>query len=119
MFGAFRGAVAKWMRGMIGTALPTYLAPVIGLIEVVRVLIRPITLALRLRANMMAGHVILALVIRFRVRLSFPLRLLVGLVVVGLHLFELGVCLVQAYVFVLLLRIYFREWVWIGGKRWQ
>ena len=40
---------------------PMYLAPVLNLIELVRNIIRPLTLALRLSINMTTGHVLIAL----------------------------------------------------------
>ena len=96
----------------VGTRIPLVLAPAIGICEVVRGLIRPVTLGLRLGANMLAGHVITSLVLNSLVSLFIGWR---GWVVVlllsstGLYLFEIAVCFIQAYVFVLLLRIYAQE----------
>ena len=95
---------------MIGTALPDMLASIVGLIETVRVLIRPLTLALRLVANIVAGHIIIGLLMMcFMSPVSIFSILLLG-PLVGIYLFELAVCVVQAYVFILLLGIYIREW---------
>ena len=99
------------LRGLIGRALPEGLAPVIGLIEVVSLAIRPVTLGLRLAANMMAGHIIMGLMMGAMVGFSVFVSLLVLPGVVGICLFELAVGVVQAYVFILLFGIYVREWV--------
>lgn len=69
--------------------------PLLILVEVIRRLIRPITLAFRLAANITAGHVILALVAS-----SY------WLVPLFYTIFEIGVCIAQAYVFVMLCNLY-------------
>lgn len=85
-----------------GTPLP--LLSFMILIELVRQLIRPITLRVRLRANLTAGHLILGLLafpdLFFRIFSQFPLFLL-----------EILVAFVQAYVFSLLFLLYFNEYV--------
>lgn len=97
----------------VGTRIPVALAPPIGLCEVIRGLIRPLTLGLRLGANILAGHVITSLVLNSLVYImhvgGLGLVVLMG-VSVGLYLFEMVVCFIQAYVFVLLLRIYIQEY---------
>jgi len=76
-------------------------------IESIRVIIRPITLAVRLIANIVAGHLLLSLrgrgidnVIRFT-------PLLVGQT--ALTVLEAAVACIQAYVFTVLTAIYFKE----------
>lgn len=97
----------------VGTSIPAALAPPIGICEVARTLMRPLTLGLRLGANMLAGHVITSLVLNSLVYIvhvgGLSLLVLMG-VSVGLYLFEMAVCFIQAYVFVLLLRIYVQEY---------
>ncbi len=96
----------------VGTRIPVILAPPIGLCEVIRTLIRPVTLGLRLGANMLAGHVITSLVLNSLVFMFHAGGIGLGVLLiisVGLYLFEMAVCFIQAYVFVLLLRIYVQE----------
>lgn len=97
----------------IGTGIPVVLGPFIGACEVLSALIRPLALGLRLGANMLAGHVIVSLVTnRLRyVILHGRVRVVVFMVIsFGLFLFEAAVCIIQAYVFMLLLRIYVSEY---------
>ena len=58
----FRKAPLVKLGWFIGTGVPIHLASFIGLCEVVRGIMRPIALGLRLGANMLAGHVITSLV---------------------------------------------------------
>lgn len=81
---------------------PIYLGWFIVLVETLRILIRPITLRVRLATNISTGHLLLSLAAR-----------LGGLSGMGgsfiLFFLELLVVFVQAYVFCVLLILYFRE----------
>jgi F0F1-type ATP synthase membrane subunit a len=73
------------------------------------VLIRPLTLAIRLATNIRRGHVVL-LIFRFfafniRSFLVFSIRILLF----GLYFIEFLVCIIQAYVFWSLIYIYIIE----------
>jgi len=92
---------------------PRPLMPVIVLIERIRNLIRPGTLAVRLAANMVAGHLLLTLIGSSAPSLDGAVSvLLIMVMVICLVLFlilELGVSLIQAYVFTVLRRLFLRE----------
>lgn len=91
----------------MGTPYP--LMPLIVLIEIVRRAIRPITLAVRLAANIVAGHLLLVLISR---QASLSSALVLPLIVVGVSLLgvlESAVALIQAYVFSVLRTLYLRE----------
>lgn len=80
------------------------------LIEVVRSVIRPLTLSVRLAANMIAGHLLLCLLGTLGTSLiRSPLLLLVLTGVVLLVTLEFAVALIQAYVFRLLRSLYVGE----------
>jgi len=91
---------------------PLALAPFLVLVELVRFTVRPLTLAVRLAANMTAGHIVLSLLgiscSALCVSFSSYSILVLG---VGLlyYLFEVGVGIIQAYIFILLIRMYFDE----------
>ena len=82
----------------------------IVLIELVRNVIRPITLRVRLIANLTAGHLLLCL-LRSNLRLELlspgAIAVLSGLCL--LIVLEVAVSLIQAYVFTLLTRLYLEE----------
>lgn len=102
------------------SGVPIWLLPLIVLIEVVSFLSRPLSLAIRLFANMLAGHVILKVFAMFIVMLFgagatygwisiFPF---IGIVAVTL--LELLVAFLQAYVFAILTCIYLNDAVHAG-----
>jgi len=82
---------------------PRVLIIFIILVETIRNIIRPLTLAIRLMANIIAGHLLLSLMGRG----GLYKRVLVGQVL--LILLEIGVSVIQAYVFITLISLYFKE----------
>jgi len=88
---------------------PLYLAPLMVVIEIIRHLIRPFTLAIRLAANIIAGHLIISLLSRIR-RLN-----LIGFINSiffqrALLVIEFGVSIIQGFVFRILLLLYGLEY---------
>ena len=79
---------------------------VLRLLEVVRLFIQPLTLSIRLIANVGAGHLALRLARSLLILLSGIRSFLVFLVLIFYFCFELAVNLVQAYIFFLLLLRY-------------
>jgi len=81
--------------------------PFIVLIERIRRIIRPLTLAIRLSANIIAGHLLLTLLGNQLANLRMlGLILPTELILVAL---EISVSLIQAYVFSILMTLYIRE----------
>ena len=81
----------------------------IPVLEVIGVLIRPITLAIRLATNISCGHVVLLIFSFFAFNLRNYLVLSISLLLFGLYFIEFLVCAIQAYVFWRLIYIYFIE----------
>lgn len=90
----------------VGTPYP--LIPFIVLIESIRNIIRPGSLAVRLRANIIAGHLLISLLGNNLVSNSAILLLIIWLFI-GLILFETAVAFIQSYVFITLSTLYSRE----------
>ena len=94
---------------LVPTGTPAFLIPVIVVIERVRNVIRPATLAIRLAANIVAGHLLLTLLgsqgpLLGSVALA---GLFVGLIL--LLLLEVAVACIQSYVFTILSSLYLAE----------
>merc|ERR1711908_162366 len=85
------------------------LLPLMVVIETLSNLIRPFTLAIRIRANIIAGHLLLVLVRGFLAKviiIGFPV-LYFGTTI--LILLETIVIAIQAYIFTILISLYFSE----------
>lgn len=88
---------------------PYILIPFIVLIEIVRRLIRPLTLSVRLAANIVAGHLLLVL-ISGPASIASPIIFL--FIMVGIFfiiILESAVAFIQAYVFRILRSLYISE----------
>jgi ATP synthase subunit 6 len=88
---------------------PDWLNPFLVLIERTRVLVRPLTLSFRLAANITAGHIVLGLIGIYcssALLSSIKGTLILTLIRRGYILFEFAICLIQAYIFCLLLTLY-------------
>lgn len=95
---------------------PVALAPILIPIEVISYLMRPVSLSIRLFANMMAGHTMLKVFAGFTVMmisglgaLGFVAGLLPLAINIALTGFEFLVAFLQAYVFSILTCLYIRD----------
>ena len=92
---------------LVPVGTPAALMPFIVLIETVRALIRPLTLSVRLMANMVAGHLLLRLAGgRVDGFISFLPLFISQTALIGL---EIAVAGIQAYVFIVLVSLYAKE----------
>jgi F-type H+-transporting ATPase subunit a len=93
--------------------VPKVLLPLMVVIEVISYLTRPISLSVRLFANMMAGHTMMAVFAGFAVSLGVGLGWFTSLapllLVIVLTGFEILVAVLQAYVFAILTCLYLRD----------
>ena len=94
---------------LVPLGTPGILIPFIVLIETISNTIRPATLAVRLTANMIAGHLLLVLLGNQGVCTSYPLVGVVVFVQFLLLTLEGAVALIQAYVFAVLVTLYAGE----------
>ncbi len=105
----------KFFTYFFPAGAPVFLAPLIVPIEIISYLSRPVSLSIRLFANMVAGHVMFAVFATFVVMMGAwhgvgtvaalgPLA--VNVVLMG---FELLVAALQAYVFAILTCIYLHD----------
>nr|QNZ88941.1 ATP synthase F0 subunit 6 [Hemiclepsis yangtzenensis] len=99
----------EFIAMLLPDGAPDWLNPFLVLIETISISVRPLTLSFRLAANMSAGHIVLGLLgiyssvaIHSSIISSFMLLLLST----GYILFEFAICLIQAYIFCLLLSLY-------------
>ena len=97
-----------WMHILWMPGVPVILKPVMAIIELIGLFVKPFSLMIRLYANMLAGHVVLmsiiGLIFVFGSWLVSPAFF--GLTLV-LSLLELLVAALQAYIFTMLTALYF------------
>ena len=98
----------KFLGVFAPSGAPRFLLPLLIPIEMISYLSRPISLSVRLFANMMAGHTVLKVFAGFAAMLGvwgiFPL--FINVLLTG---FELAIAIIQSYVFTILTCVYLRD----------
>nr|APC60780.1 ATP synthase F0 subunit 6 [Mesocapromys melanurus] len=93
-----------------GTPMP--LIPMLVIIETISLFIQPMALAVRLTANITAGHLLMHLIggaTHVLISISPPAALTTFIILLLLTVLEFAVALIQAYVFTLLVSLYLHD----------
>lgn len=94
---------------LVPQGTPSILIPFIVIIETIRNIIRPGTLAVRLSANIIAGHLLLTLLGNTGNSLSTIIISILIFTQILLLTLESAVAIIQSYVFTILRTLYSRE----------
>ncbi len=109
IFAIVRNGFGGFLHMFLPSGVPMVMAPVIFLIELFSFLIKPITLSVRLFANIVAGHVLLKVVAGFIISLGIIFGAAPMLFAVIMTGFELFVAVLQSYIFAILICAYLGE----------
>lgn len=103
----------KFFRLFLPDGVPFYVVPILVPVEILSYFMRPVSLSIRLFANMVAGHVMLKIFASFAVMIAgttfLPLSVVPLIVNTAVTFFEVVVALLQAYVFTILSCIYLND----------
>ena len=99
----------KYLKIFVPSGVPIVLLPIIMIIEIISYLSRPVSLSVRLFANMMAGHTMLKVFSGFVISLGLIAGWLPLTFSVALTGLEILVAFLQAYVFAILTCIYLND----------
>nr|YP_009708235.1 ATP synthase F0 subunit 6 [Ceutorhynchus obstrictus]QEV84351.1 ATP synthase F0 subunit 6 [Ceutorhynchus obstrictus] len=94
---------------LVPQGAPSLLLPFLVLVESISNIIRPGTLAIRLTANMIAGHLLVTLMGNYGSSLSLIFLQVLIFSQILLLMLESAVAIIQAYVFSVLTTLYFSE----------
>nr|YP_011010138.1 ATP synthase F0 subunit 6 [Halobates sericeus]WPW46662.1 ATP synthase F0 subunit 6 [Halobates sericeus]WPW46727.1 ATP synthase F0 subunit 6 [Halobates sericeus] len=94
---------------LIPAGTPGMLMPFMVCIETISNIIRPGSLAVRLTANMIAGHLLMSLLGNNTTSASTMMIMMLMTIQMSLMLFETAVAMIQAYVFSVLTTLYSSE----------
>ena len=98
-----------YLKLFVPSGVPIVLLPLIVIIEIISYLSRPISLSVRLFANMMAGHTMLKVFSGFVILMGFLGGWLPLAVMVAFAGLEILIAYLQAYVFAILTCIYLND----------
>jgi len=114
IYGFYKNGL-KFLKLFVPSGIPIFILPLVVFIEIFSFFLRPISHSVRLFANMLAGHIALAVFASFIPLLAglgivgyFDASLPLGMVI-ALTALELLVAFLQAYVFTILTCIYIND----------
>jgi F-type H+-transporting ATPase subunit a len=101
--------VLGFLKKFIPTGIPVWIMLLVVPIEIISWLARPVSLAIRLFANMLAGHALILVFVGLAAGGAWYIKPVPLAGAVAMSLFELFVCFVQAFVFTLLAGMYIKD----------
>ncbi len=101
--------VLGFLRGFLPQGVPWWMAALVVPIEVVSWLARPLSLAVRLFANMMAGHALIFVFIGMAMGSAWLLKPIPLIGAIVMDVFEVFVSFIQAFIFTMLAGIYIKD----------
>lgn len=108
-FVAFKKQGWGFFNIFLPSGTPLWLAPLMILVEVFAYFARPISLAIRLAANMVAGHTILKVIASFVISGNVLFAVFPLIFVMLLIVFEIFIAILQAYIFMMLTCVYLND----------
>nr|AGO28069.1 ATP synthase F0 subunit 6 [Opistoplatys sp. HL-2013] len=109
MFFGWINQTQHMLAHLIPEGSPNLLTPFMACIETISNMIRPGSLAVRLAANMIAGHLLMCLLGNNMLTISNIMIPLIMMIQMSLMMFEMAVAIIQAYVFSVLSTLYTSE----------
>ena len=108
----FRNKTKASLAHFLPQGTPTPLIPILVIIETISLFIQPVALAVRLTANITAGHLLIHLIggaTLALISINTPTALITFIVLILLTILEFAVAIIQAYVFTLLVSLYLHD----------
>nr|ULC84095.1 ATP synthase F0 subunit 6 [Hippotragus equinus]ULC84251.1 ATP synthase F0 subunit 6 [Hippotragus equinus]ULC84264.1 ATP synthase F0 subunit 6 [Hippotragus equinus]ULC84316.1 ATP synthase F0 subunit 6 [Hippotragus equinus]ULC84329.1 ATP synthase F0 subunit 6 [Hippotragus equinus] len=108
----FRNKTKASLAHFLPQGTPTLLIPMLVIIETISLFIQPMALAVRLTANITAGHLLIHLIGGATLTLmsiSTMAALITFIILILLTILEFAVAMIQAYVFTLLVSLYLHD----------
>ena len=109
--------VLKYWANLVPAGVPVFLVPIVFVVELMGVFTKPFALTVRLFANMVAGHALLAILFGFLIGVEYYAQPVVGMpetiaavgFILFIMVFETLIALIQAYIFTVLSAIFISQ----------
>jgi F-type H+-transporting ATPase subunit a len=105
----------KFLGILVPPGTPGWLLPLMIPIELVSQLARPVSLAVRLFANMTAGHTILGVLFGLAIGGGLLIGWLPFTFTIAMNALEVGIAFIQAYIFTVLTCVYLGDAITLHG----
>jgi F-type H+-transporting ATPase subunit a len=106
--GVRRNGLVPYVKSLVPSGLPAkpIMVPFMAFIEIVQELSKPLTLGMRLYANILAGHLIIFVFLSFILYFGTFMAVISVPAAIVLFAFEIFVAVLQAYIFAILTQVY-------------
>lgn len=106
--GVRRNGLVTYIKSLVPSGLPAkwIMIPFMAFIELVQEFSKPLTLGMRLYANILAGHLIIFVFLSFILYFGTFMAVISVPVAVVFFAFEIFVAILQAYIFAILTQVY-------------
>jgi F-type H+-transporting ATPase subunit a len=108
-YGFQRNGAGGYMKSFAPPGMPTVMIPFIWSLEFLQQFTQPLTLGLRLYANILAGHLLIFVFLSLILTFGTPTAALSVPVAVVLYAFEIFIAVIQAYIFAILSQVYIEQ----------
>nr|YP_009646902.1 ATP synthase F0 subunit 6 [Conepatus chinga]QCX31732.1 ATP synthase F0 subunit 6 [Conepatus chinga] len=108
----FRHKTKASLAHFLPQGTPILLIPMLVIIETISLFIQPMALAVRLTANITAGHLLIHLIggaTLALMNINTTVAMIIFIILILLTILEFAVALIQAYVFTLLVSLYLHD----------
>jgi F-type H+-transporting ATPase subunit a len=109
IFAGLKKRGLNWFTNFFPSGTPVAIAPILVPIEIISFCSKPFSLTVRLTVNMMVGHIMLKVIAGFIYSLSFWGGWLPLAFISVLTVFEMGIAVLQAYVYTILTCVYLSD----------
>jgi F-type H+-transporting ATPase subunit a len=97
------------MKSFAPPGMPKFMVPFIWSLEFLQQFTQPLTLGLRLYANILAGHLLIFVFLSLILTFGTPMAALSVPAAVVLYAFEIFIAVIQAYIFAILSQVYIEQ----------
>jgi F-type H+-transporting ATPase subunit a len=104
-----RHGLSGFVKKFLPAGVPWWICPLVVPIEIVSWLAKPVSLAIRLFANMLVGHALIVMFVGLAAVAAWYLKALPFLGAVAMSCFEIFIAFIQAFIFTLLAGVYIKD----------
>ena len=101
--------VGGYLKSFAPPGMPKLMIPFIWSLEFLQQFTQPLTLGLRLYANILAGHLLILVFLSLILTFGIPMAAVSVPVAILLYAFEIFVAIIQAYIFAILSQVYIEQ----------
>ena len=104
-----RNGAGGYMKSFAPPGMPKFMVPFIWALEFLQQFTQPLTLGLRLYANILAGHLLILVFLSLILTFGVPMAAISVPAAIVLYAFEIFVAVIQAYIFAILSQVYIEQ----------